>query len=95
MMSLEALLGAPMEVGRFQRLAIGMASALGELHQRGLVHKDIKPPNTLVNGATGEVRLTGFGIASRLPRELTVRRKFVGRPSSWPPNLSLRKVYGP
>src|SRR5262249_27539121 len=27
------------------------------------------PANILVNGATGEVRLTGFGIASRLPRE--------------------------
>src|SRR6516164_4862311 len=66
---LEALLGTPMEVGRFLRLAIGMASALGNLHQRGLVHKDIKPANILVNGATGEVRLTGFGIASRLPRE--------------------------
>ena len=46
-----------MEVGRFQRLAIGMASSLGELHQRGLVHKDIKPANILVNGAIGEVRL--------------------------------------
>jgi serine/threonine protein kinase len=45
-----------------------MASALGNLHQRGLVHKDIKPPNILVNGATGEVRPTGFGIASRLVR---------------------------
>jgi len=38
---LEALLGTPMEVGRFLRLAIGMASALGKLHQRGLIHKDI------------------------------------------------------
>ena len=43
--------------------------ALGKLHERGLVHKDIKPANILVNGATGEVRLTGFGIASRLSRE--------------------------
>jgi serine/threonine protein kinase len=58
-----------MEVGRFLRPAIGMASALGKLHQRGLVHKDIKPANILVNGAIGEVRLTGFGIASRLARE--------------------------
>jgi len=66
---LEALLGAPLEVGRFLRLGIGMASALGKLHQRGLIHKDIKPTNILVNGAGNEVRLTGFGIASRLARE--------------------------
>src|SRR6516164_7852997 len=66
---LDRLLGAPMEAGRFLRLAIAIAVAVGKLHQRGLVHKDIKPVNILVNGATGEVRLTGFGIASRLSRE--------------------------
>ena len=66
---LDRLLGAPMEVGRFLRLAIAIAAAVGKLHQRGLVHKDIKPANILVNDATGEVRLTGFGIASRLARE--------------------------
>src|SRR6516165_9918345 len=66
---LEALLGTPMEVGRFLCVAIGIAVAVGKLHQRGLVHKDIKPANILVNDATNAVRLTGFGIASRLPRE--------------------------
>ena len=66
---LDRLLGAPMEMGRFLGLAIGIAVALGKLHQRGLVHKDIKPANILVNGATGDVRLTGFGIASRVARE--------------------------
>jgi PAS domain S-box-containing protein len=66
---LHRLLGAPMEVGRFLRLAIAIAVAIGKLHQRGLVHKDIKPSNILVSGATGEVQLTGFGIASRLARE--------------------------
>jgi serine/threonine protein kinase len=60
---LDLLLGAPMEVGRFLRLAIGIAVALGKVHQRGLIHKDIKPANILVHGATGVVRLTGFGIA--------------------------------
>ena len=60
---------SPMVVGRFLRLAISIAASLGKLHQRGLIHKDIKPINILVNCTDGLVRLTGFGIASRLPRE--------------------------
>jgi serine/threonine protein kinase len=40
---LDRLLGAPMEVRHFLRLASRSAAALGKLHQRGLVHKDIKP----------------------------------------------------
>ena len=66
---LDRLIGAPMEVERFLRLAIGIVAALGKAHQRGLVHKDVKPANILVNCADGRTRLTGFGIASRLPRE--------------------------
>src|SRR5215475_7662966 len=42
---LDRLLGAPMQVGRFLQLAIGLAVAVGKLHERGLVHKDIKPGN--------------------------------------------------
>jgi PAS domain S-box-containing protein len=63
------LLGPPMEVERFLRLAIGIAAVVGKAHQHGLIHKDIKPANILVDTASGDVRLTGFGIASRLPRE--------------------------
>src|SRR5713226_1661344 len=66
---LHRLLGPPMEVRSFLRLAIAVAAALTQVHRRGLVHKDIKPANILVNRTTGAVKLTGFGIASRLPRE--------------------------
>jgi PAS domain S-box-containing protein len=66
---LERLLGDPMAVGTFLPLAVGIAAAVGKLHARGLVHKDVKPANIVVNGTTGEVKLTGFGIASRLSRE--------------------------
>jgi serine/threonine protein kinase len=66
---LDRLLGQPMELSRFLGFAVGLAAALGELHQQGLVHKDIKPANILVDSASGAVWLTGFGIASRLPRE--------------------------
>src|SRR5580692_13121181 len=66
---LDRLIGPPMEVGRFLRLAIASAVTLGRLHERGLLHKDIKPTNILVNSETGQVWPLGFGIASRLPRE--------------------------
>ena len=63
------LLGQPWEITSFLRFAIGLAAALARLHARGLIHKDIKPANILVNNATWSVWLTGFGIASHLPRE--------------------------
>ena len=63
------LLGRPMEMGRFLRFATGLSAALRQVHERSLIHKDIKPANVLVDSATGQVWLTGFCIASRLPRE--------------------------
>ena len=66
---LDRLVGAPMELRQFLRLAIGLSAALCQVHQHGLIHKDIKPANALVNAATGQVWLMGFGIASQLPRE--------------------------
>jgi serine/threonine protein kinase len=58
-----------MELGLFLRLSVSLAATLGEVHRRGIVHKNVKPANILVDPATGHVWLTGFGIASRLPRE--------------------------
>ncbi|MEA2946877.1 MAG: hypothetical protein QOI40_2207, partial [Alphaproteobacteria bacterium] len=66
---LERLLGRPMEVTEFLRLAVPLAVAVGRLHARGLIYKDLKPANIRVDTAWGCVWLTGFGIASRLPRE--------------------------
>src|ERR1700732_1661104 len=56
------LTGRPREIASFLRLAIGIATALAQVHQRGLIHKDIKPANVLVNSETGQVWLMGFGI---------------------------------
>src|SRR5262249_7605254 len=57
------------EPASFLRVARGIAAALGRLHARGLVHKDIRPANLFVGVRDGKAWLTGFGIASRLPRE--------------------------
>lgn len=66
---LERLLGSPLGVERFLTLAIGITASLGKVHRAGIIHKDIKPANIVVGSADGNVRLTGFGIASRLSRE--------------------------
>src|SRR5579872_3733575 len=66
---LHRLLGSPMGLPKFLRLAETLTAALRGLHERDLIHKDINPANVLVNDSTNEVWLTGFGVASLLPRE--------------------------
>src|SRR4051812_39125467 len=66
---LERRLRDPIETRQFLELAIGIAAAVGQVHQHGLVHKDLKPVHILVDGTNGHARLTGFGLASRLRRE--------------------------
>ena len=66
---LHRLIQGPMEIRQFLRFALGLTTAISQLHARELIHKDLKPSNVLAEPATGHVWLTGFGIASRLPRE--------------------------
>src|SRR5690606_32825116 len=54
---------------RVLRHGIAIASALADVHGRGVVHKDIKPKNILVDRASGAVELCDFGIATLLPVE--------------------------
>ena len=66
---LDRLLGDAMDIGRFLGIALAIAVAVGKVHARGLIHKDLKPAHILLGEDTFGVRLTGFGIASRLQRE--------------------------
>ncbi len=66
---LSRLLKRPLELTPFLRIAAGLATALLGLHEHGLIHKDIKPANVIVDPMTNRVWLTGFSIASALPRE--------------------------
>ena len=56
------------EVQEFLSLAIAITALVDQVHARGLIHKDLKPANILVD-LQHRVSLTGFGISSRCPRE--------------------------
>ena len=51
------------------KIAVSLTGILNEVHQRGILHKMISPLNIFVDPASRTVKLTGFGLASRLPRE--------------------------
>jgi len=62
--SLHEVVGEGLSIARFLRLALGAASAVGQLHRSGLLHRDIKPCN-LMESTDGSVRLMAFSLACR------------------------------
>ena len=55
----------PLPVERALELTIEIAGGLAFAHQKGFVHRDVKPQNVLLNGK-GEAKVTDFGIARPL-----------------------------
>src|SRR5882724_1706160 len=43
--------GRPLDLTRVLHIAVGLEAALGQVHRHGLIHKDIKPGNVLVDAA--------------------------------------------
>ena len=61
----ELLKRGPLQSYLALRIARDVASALGAVHDAGIVHRDVKPTNVMVD-RSGRVRLTDFGVASNL-----------------------------
>ncbi|MDY6781984.1 MAG: AAA family ATPase [Cyanobacteriota bacterium] len=51
------------------QMALQIVRAIAELHERQVIHKDIKPSNLIVNPETRQVKIADFSIATRLLRE--------------------------
>jgi serine/threonine protein kinase len=49
-----------------RRILIETADALGAAHALGIIHRDVKPDNIMLEGSRGRVMVTDFGIAKAL-----------------------------
>ena len=58
----ELLRGGEVDLGRAVEIAIQVAEALAYAHERGIVHRDIKPGNIMVL-EDGRIKIMDFGIA--------------------------------
>nr|WP_279631350.1 serine/threonine-protein kinase [Streptomyces aquilus] len=78
------------------RIGIGLVTALRQVHARGVLHRDIKPGNVLVEGAGHRVVLTDFGIAAiQDAKALTMVGMLVGSPDYMAPERIAGRPQGP
>ncbi|HEY2806005.1 MAG TPA: serine/threonine-protein kinase [Gemmatimonadales bacterium] len=77
----DVLQGGPMPVDECRRVLFDAAMALAHAHQRGVVHRDVKPSNIMID-ESGRVLLGDFGISKALESstQFTGTGQIVGTP---------------
>ncbi|MEU2775140.1 protein kinase [Streptomyces sp. NPDC007162] len=78
------------------RIGLGLVAALRQVHAGGVLHRDIKPGNVLVEDAGARVVLTDFGIAAiQDAKALTMAGMLVGSPDYMAPERIAGRPQGP
>src|SRR5512143_1558899 len=87
-----------LSVDEARRVMKEAADALSAAHQQGVIHRDVKPDNILLDGTRGRVMVTDFGIAKALSAEggtLTEAGIAIGTPAFMSPQQAAgeRDIY--
>ncbi|MFD1272649.1 serine/threonine-protein kinase [Streptomyces kaempferi] len=86
----------PLDPSTAARIGLGLVSALRQVHAGGVLHRDIKPGNVLVERRGQRVVLTDFGIAALQDAEaLTMVGMLVGSPDYMAPERISGRPQGP
>src|SRR5258706_304703 len=75
---------------RIANLMVGGADAVNSAHKQGVLHRDLKPNNILIDGE-GQPHLADFGLAKLLDGDMTqstLSGAIIGTPSYMAPNLA-------
>lgn len=88
--SLHALLTreAPLPASVFFPIAEGILRGLAEIHAHGIVHRDVKPGNVFVEGASRQIKILDFGLA-KTSLHITSHNLKIGTPVYMAPELLL------
>ncbi|MEU9799051.1 protein kinase [Streptomyces sp. NPDC051000] len=88
--------GRPLDPAETARTGLALLGALGAAHARGVLHRDVKPANVLMEAGTDRVVLTDFGIA-HLAGATTISETgaFVGSPEYTSPERMRGAAAGP
>jgi serine/threonine protein kinase len=84
----------PLASDEARTLLAEVADALVYAHRHGVIHRDIKPDNILIDADSGSPRLTDFGIAKATLTDtlLTMTGQFIGTPAYMSPEQALGGV---